>query len=142
VILLDTGPLLAVAAPNDPDHHACVRLLRERGSEFQVPATVIAETSYMIESRLGSDAEEAFLRLLATGRLTVVDAVPEDYGRMADLVRQYRDLPLGATDASVVALAERLGLTEIATLDHRHFRVVRPRHVPAFTLLPGGLAVP
>jgi len=80
VILVDTGPLLALAAPNDSYHHACVQLLRERGSEFRVPAVVIAEASYMIESRLGSDAEESFLRLFETGRLTVVDAVPENYG--------------------------------------------------------------
>lgn len=38
--------------------------------------------------------------------------------------------------ASVVAVAERLGLTEIATIDRRHFSVVRPRHIDAFTLLP------
>jgi uncharacterized protein len=55
---------------------------------------------------------------------------------MADLVAQYRDLPLGTTDASVVTIAERLGSVEIATLDRRDFTVVRPRHVPAFTLLP------
>jgi predicted nucleic acid-binding protein len=136
VILVDTGPLLAIASPNDPDYRACVHLLQKRGDEFRVPAIVVAETSYMIESRLGSAAEEAFLRLFETGRLATVEAEPVDYGRMADLVRQYRDLPLGATDASVVALAERLGVTEVATLDHRHFRVVRPRHVGAFTLLP------
>jgi len=55
---------------------------------------------------------------------------------MADLVDQYADLPLGTTDAGVVAVAERLGLVEIATLDRRHFSVVRPRHASAFTLLP------
>lgn len=59
---------------------------------------------------------------------------------MAELVRQYDDLPLGTTDASVIALAERLGVTEVATLDRRHFTVVRPRHVSALTLLPEHLA--
>jgi uncharacterized protein len=51
------------------------------------------------------------------------------------------DLPLGIVDAAVVAIAERLQLTEIATLDHRHFTVVRPRHTAAFVLLPGSDAV-
>jgi predicted nucleic acid-binding protein len=51
-------------------------------------------------------------------------------------VEKYADLPLGGTDASVVALAERLHETELATLDHRHFKVVRPNHVAAFTLRP------
>lgn len=55
---------------------------------------------------------------------------------MADLVVTYGDLPLGTTDASVVAVAERLKITDVATLDRRHFAVVRPNHVDALTLLP------
>ncbi|QGH70750.1 hypothetical protein GCE65_15545 [Pseudactinotalea sp. HY158] len=55
---------------------------------------------------------------------------------MAELVARYRDLPLGTVDASVVATAERLDISEIATVDRRHFTVVRPAHVDAFTLLP------
>lgn len=56
--------------------------------------------------------------------------------RAAELVRQYSDLPLGTTDATVIALCERLELHELATLDHRHFTIVRPRHVEALTLRP------
>jgi predicted nucleic acid-binding protein len=59
-----------------------------------------------------------------------------DYRRMTDLVRRYADLPLGTTDAAVIALTERFGLTEVATLDRRHFNIVRPEHAPALTLLP------
>ena len=55
---------------------------------------------------------------------------------MAELVVTYGDLPLGTTDASVIAIAERLKLTEVATLDRRHFTVVRPSNVDALTLLP------
>lgn len=51
-------------------------------------------------------------------------------------MRDYDDLPLGTTDASVIALAERLGVREIATLDRRYFTAVRPHHIDAFTLLP------
>jgi uncharacterized protein len=55
---------------------------------------------------------------------------------MAALVRQYADLPLGGTDAAVIATAERLGVTGVATVDRRHFTIVRPRHTHGFTLLP------
>lgn len=55
---------------------------------------------------------------------------------MSALMQHYLDFPLGAVDASVVALAERLGATTIVTIDHRHFRAIRPAHVEAFTLLP------
>jgi predicted nucleic acid-binding protein len=56
---------------------------------------------------------------------------------MAELVEAYLDLPLGIVDAAVGAIAERLRLHEIATLDHRHFSIIRPRHVRSFALLPG-----
>jgi predicted nucleic acid-binding protein len=56
--------------------------------------------------------------------------------RIAELVARDHDLPLGTVDASVVTLAERLGIEVIATLDRRYFTVVRPKHVRAFVLLP------
>ena len=61
---------------------------------------------------------------------------PEDWLRIAELVGRYRDLPLGTVDASVVAAAERLGIVEVATVDHRHVGVVRPSHAETFALLP------
>jgi predicted nucleic acid-binding protein len=136
VILVDTGPLVAAAVRNDPHHEACARLLRQRSGELAVPGPVVAETCYMLESRGGPDVEEAFLRLLAAGRLVCLEPAVEDFARMADLVRKYRDLPLGAVDASVIALAERFGVAEVATMDRRHFTVVQPRHVDSLTLLP------
>jgi predicted nucleic acid-binding protein len=71
--------------------------------------------------------------------LVLVDLTNEDLSRMSDLVATYASLPLGAVDASVISIAERLGLSEVATLDRRHFTVVRPRHLDALTLLPGQL---
>lgn len=90
----------------------------------------------MTETRVGPGAEAAFLLSLASGELQLAELTRPDLSRMAELVERYADLPLGAADASVVALAERLNVHEIATLDHRDFTVVRPRHVEALTLLP------
>jgi predicted nucleic acid-binding protein len=59
-----------------------------------------------------------------------------DWLRVGELVWQYRDLPLGTVDASVVATAERLGISTLATLDRRHFGVVKPAHAAAFALAP------
>ena len=101
-----------------------------------VPVLVITEAAYLIAARLGTDAEVRFLGDLAAGAFTVEPVVPADWLRIAELVGRYRDLPLGTVDASVVTTAERLGVTEVATVDRRHFGVVRPRHTEAFTLLP------
>jgi len=120
VIVCDTGPLVAAALSNDADHPACVRLFSElhaAGRELLVPATVVAEVGYLLAREAGPRVESLFLRSLADGDFATVELTPADYARMADLVLTYGDLPLGTTDASVVAIAERLKLTDVATLD-------------------------
>lgn len=77
-----------------------------------------------------------FLQCIADCDLTLVELVAEDMPRAIEMVETYRDFPLGTTDASVIAIAERLNVTEVATLDHRHFPNVRPRHADYLTLLP------
>jgi hypothetical protein len=95
---------------------------------------IVAEASYLVGSRLGPAMEARFLRGLET--LDVEAPSSRDWRRIADLVERYADFPLGGADASLVALAERLGAETIITLDVRHFRAVRPRHRKAFRLLP------
>jgi predicted nucleic acid-binding protein len=141
VIICDTGPIFAAADRRDADHHACVELftgLRLAGRRLLLPQTVMAEVGYMLEAKVGTFAEAAFLESVADGSFELVDLTQSDAARIAELVTRYDDLPLGTTDASVIAIAERLGVGEIATLDHRHFRVVRPNHLGSFTLLPVG----
>ena len=139
MIICDTGPLVAAALSNDADHLACVRLFSEMHAasrELLVPATVVAEVGYLLAREAGPRVESLFLRSLADDDFVAVELTTADYARMAELVVTYGDLPLGTTDASVVAIAERLKLTEVATLDRRHFTVVRPGHVNALKLLP------
>ncbi len=97
---------------------------------------MIAEVCYLLSERAGPGAEVQFLRAFGAGELRLADLTPADVDRMAELTERYADLGLGGTDASVVAIAERLGIDRIATLDRRHFSVVRPRHIEAFQLLP------
>lgn len=101
-----------------------------------VPALVVTEVSYLLADRIGAHAELALCRSIAEGELIVEPVLDAEWDRIADLVEQYLDLPLGIVDASVVALAERHDTGVIAMLDHRHFSVVRPRHRSAFTLVP------
>lgn len=95
---------------------------------------VVAEVSYLLGRNLGPEADARFLAGL--GAVDVAVPEPEDWTRIAELVRAYRDFPLGGTDASIVVLAERLDTDLVITLDHRHFAAIRPRHVAAFRLLP------
>ena len=125
-LIVDAGPLYATVDVKDRHHAACRELLESHRGPLVVPTLVVSEVEYMIATRLGTAPEVLFLAELASG----------DWLRIAELVGAYRDLPLGTVDASVVATAERLGERSVATLDRRHFTVVRPAHTPAFDLLP------
>jgi len=134
IAVVDSGPLYAAADLDDADHDAVLTALENDDVHLVVPTMVVAEVTYFIGSRLGAAAEAHFLAGLAD--MDVEAPSPADWLRIAELVEQYADFPLGGIDASVIALAERLGASTIVTLDRRHFSAVRPRHCGALTLRP------
>lgn len=135
IAIVDTGPLYAAVDEDDRRHRSCRDLLYRPDLRVVVPALVVAEATYFVGLRLGPLAEAAFLTGLE--RIDVEAPTPEDWPRIGELVEQYADFPLGGTDASIVALAERLDTDVVITLDRRHFSAVRPRHCEALSLLPG-----
>jgi predicted nucleic acid-binding protein len=132
--VVDAGPLYAAADIDDQDHLASRAALARSDLRLVVPALAVTEATYFVGRRLGAAAESKFLRGVA--ELDVEGPSREDFTRMAELVEQYADFPLGGTDASVVALAERLDASIILTLDRRHFAAIAPRHREAFELMP------
>jgi predicted nucleic acid-binding protein len=137
VIVVDTGVIFAVADTADGDHRRCEELLGSySGAELLVPTPAIVESSWLIESRLGPAAEAVFLSSINAGELTRVDLIDNDWVRCVELITTYADLGLGVVDASVIAVAERLRIATVATLNRRDFTVVRPRHLDAFELVP------
>jgi len=132
--VVDSGPLYAAADTSDDDHETSLAILERADLRLVIPTLVVAEVTYLVGRRLGARAEARFLAALA--ELDVEAPEPDDWTRIAELVERYGDFPLGGTDASVVALAERLGTELVVTLDRRHFAAVTPRHCEALRLLP------
>lgn len=135
-LVVDSGPLFAFLDRRDPLHASCVELFETHPGPLVVPTLVLAEVTYLASERLHIDAELRLLADLALGNFITEAVHATDWLRIAELVAHYVDLRLGTVDASVVAAAERLGVTTIATLDPRHFSVVRPKHAESFKLLP------
>ena len=121
---------------DDRHYRECLDLLSTHPGPLLVPSLVVTEVAYLLGSRLGPEAEVRFIGDLASGAFLVEVVAAGDWLRIAELVWQYRDLPLGTVDASLVAAAERLGVQDLATFDRRHLSVVRPAHTTAFNLLP------
>lgn len=134
--MVDAGPLYAYVDADDRHHDECLRLLEVHPGPLVVPVLVVTEVAYLLESRLGTEAEIRFLGDFAAGNLLAEPVAAADWLRIAELVSAYRGLPLGTVDASVVAVAERRKITSVATLDRRHFSVVRPSHAPVFDIVP------
>jgi hypothetical protein len=111
-------------------------LLVGSGEHRVIPAPVLVELDQLVASRWRPESFLEFLSDVIEGAYEVVELQGEDYARARDLCHQYSDAKIGFVDASIVAIAERLNEPRIATLDHRHFRIIRPRHVDAFQLLP------
>ena len=134
VAVVDAGPLIAVTDAADPEHQRVRDALERPDLRLVIAALAVGEAAYLIGHRLGSRAEARFLAGLAG--FHVEAPTPEDFERIAQLVEQYSDFPLGGVGASVIALAERLGTPTVLTLDRRHFAAVRPGHCESLQLLP------
>jgi predicted nucleic acid-binding protein len=136
MLIVDAGPLVAAAAARDRNHNQCVDLLTHATRPLVAPMLVVTEVAYFLADRLGDVAERAFAQSLHSGELLTEPVEPADWNRIAELLERYADLRLGIVDASIIAACERLGQTRLATLDRRHFSVIRPRHCPSLELLP------
>lgn len=109
-LICDTGGVYALYDADDA-HHVAVRAVAEaeRGPLY-LPLVLLAELDYLLTTHLGIDAELDFLQGLADGAYALIHPTAEDLVRCRELIQQYRDLPLGLADASVVATSERLGI--------------------------------
>jgi predicted nucleic acid-binding protein len=91
---------------------------------------------HLVRTRLHQDFVLGILDDITDGVFVVEDLTAEDYVRVRQICSQYADANMGFVDASVLAVVERLNEPKVATLDHRNFRMLRPRHVDALQLLP------
>jgi predicted nucleic acid-binding protein len=132
---LDTGPIVAALNAKDPDHKRCAALLSD-SDDLLIPAPVLVEVDYWLLKLAGPGTWSDFVADIERGAYRIEDTTEEDLKRAAELQSTYLDLDLGFVDASIVAVCERLGYTTLATLDRRHFSIVKPRHCTHLTLLP------
>jgi predicted nucleic acid-binding protein len=133
-LLVDTGVIYALADRADAWHAKVRAYFESTRDTLLAPVTILPEVAYLLRYRVNAGAELAFTASLGRGELAIEDLTRRDLKRAEQLMSTYDWL--GLVDATVIAIAERLKLTTIATTDRRHFAVVRPVHVARFTLVP------
>ena len=133
--LLDTGFLLAILDADDDLHEICVAALQEE-SQPLLPDVVLPELAFMILRESGYSALANFLRSLAAGELVIVRITNQDLEQTAALLEKYADSRVDFVDCAIAAMAERLNLKRVLTVDRRHFELFRPKHCAAFEIAP------
>jgi uncharacterized protein len=134
--LVDTSFLFALINQNDQSHAVCARFARMTQDHLIVPLTVLPEVAYLLDSRLGHHVMQQFVANIAQPDWTLAAVDQVDLRSAAATLDRYHDMRLDFVDATLIAVAERLGIKRILTLDRRHFHAVRPKHCAAFELLP------
>ena len=135
-MIADTSALLALFNRREPQHQAVRDAYEANNALLIVSPFVIAELDYLLLTRMGVPAELRGLRELASRAYEHAAFTDADIASCADIVERYSDQAIGVTDASLVVLAERYRTTQILTLDHRHFSVLKPLAGGHFHVLP------
>lgn len=134
MIVADTGAVLALIDADDRHHKPLSTVFREDPASWVLPWAVLPEVDYLLATHVGSRAQDVFLADLGRGEWSVEWGDDSDLERAHEIAIRYRSLRLGLVDAAVIAVAERLRASAIATLDMRHFGAVairgRPRLIP------------
>ena len=135
-VLVDTGILYALADIDDAWHESVKEFLQTITETLVVPVTVVPEVCYLLNTHLGQESERKLIASIIHGELRIEGLTNEDFRRSFQLLETYSDMNIGFVDASLVAMAERLKIHRLLTTDRKHFSIIRPRHSPAFELLP------
>lgn len=136
MILLDTSGLLSALDESQRYHHECADLLGKASPPLLLSPFVLAELDYLLMRHIGRRAQAALLEEVARGAYQLELFGAADVARAKEVVEKYADLEIGLADASIVVLAERHAVTEVLTLDQRHFRAMRIERRKRFKVLP------
>ena len=136
--IVDTSFVVGLMNQDDPHHSRIAMAARALRTRPWLPTVAMVEVCSLLHHRRGARVDAEFVAGLARpdAAFALLDAIPADYLRSAEIMAKYGDSGVDFVDAVIVAVAERLNIGTILSLDHRHFGIVRPRHRAAFELLP------
>lgn len=140
MILLDTSGLLAAIDKTQRQHAACADALESAAPPLMVSPFVLAELDYLLLRHVGADAQTALLGEVGRGVFQLEPFDANDVERAKGIIERFRDLHIGLADASLVVLAERHAVSDVLTLDRRHFEALRFSGRRRFRIVPTGAA--
>lgn len=134
MILVDTGPLVALIHEDDNEHRACKDAFASFNEPLGTVWPVLTEAIYLLS--FSWEAQTALMEMIETGAVEILPLGGADIPRIRELMRKYRDLPMDLADAALVRVAERERLRRVFTIDRRDFQIYRPSRIGRFVVLP------
>ena len=134
MILVDTGPLVALIHEDDNEHRICKDTFLTFSEPLGTVWPVLTEALYLLN--FSWEAQNALWEMIQAGAVEILPLGTDDVDRMRELMRKYRDLPMDLADAALVRVAERERLRRIFTLDRRDFQIYRPSRIGRFAISP------
>lgn len=134
-LIADSGAIYAVYDADDAHHKTVCEIIDQEKSTI-IPDVILVEIDYLLREFLSIEAELDFMNDLTAGSYKLESLDMNDFKRCQALIKQYRNLDLGLADSAVIAVAERLKIYRILTVDERDFRAVRPKGRKSFIVLP------
>lgn len=136
IALVDSGFLYALFDIDDVHHNDARAVLENPELKPLLPDTVLVELAYLLQARLGHYRMREIIREMVDDPLFLIPLIPDDLSRIEMLLTEYADARLDFVDTSIVAIAERLNVRYILTVDRRDFQIIRPRHCAYFNIFP------
>ncbi len=134
MILVDAGPLVALADRTDAHHKSCLKALGGLRDPLGTVWPALTEAIYLVQR--WPVAQMELLNLVESGALRILPFGRDDMPRVKALMTKYRDLPMDLADAALVRVAEREGIRTIFTVDRRNFSLYRPLGLGRFKIIP------
>jgi uncharacterized protein len=134
--ILDTSFLFALTDQSDRNHQRVLAVAKNGNERLVLPVAVLPEICYLIASRLGHQAMRRFVSSMTPDVVQVESTTIEDLSRIQQILSTYADSQLDFTDTAIIAIAERLAINRVYTLDRRDFSIIRPKHCDYFELFP------
>ena len=135
-IVADSGGIYGLYDKRDSAHIRLRGAVERERTRMIIPSVALGEIDYLLRVRLGTRALMQFLSDVEKGAFEIEAVTSEDLRRCRSLIMKYANLDLGLCDSAVVAVAERLGIDRILTVDQRDFRAIRSSKGKVFRLLP------
>lgn len=115
--LCDAGPLLALVDKREPKHQLCRKAASQLSKPLVTTWSCFSEAMYLAGRQGGWVMQNQLGKFLLESVLTIYQIRREDYNRLFQLIEKYQDRPMDLADATLVLVAERLGVNQILTLD-------------------------